>query len=66
MAALWTLTLTGPNCCWFPLTGATSRMLPMTYPLTVEQSEQMKASLSMKDVKAGNAATTALETNSLR
>ena len=36
------------------------------YPLTVEQSEQMKASLRMKDAKAGNAATTALETNSLR
>ena len=36
------------------------------YPPTVEQSEQMKASLRMMDAKAGNAATTALETNSLR
>ena len=32
MAALWTLTLTGPNCWWFPLTGVTRRTLPMTIP----------------------------------
>ena len=36
------------------------------YPFTVEQSEHLKASLRMKDAKAGNAATTALETNPLR
>ena len=32
MAALWTLTLTGPNSWWFPLTGVTRRTLPMTIP----------------------------------